>query len=325
MSLHRFVLAFGGLLTIAWLSTSSTAGQVPPPPTKTAPDIPGVVAAGTKIEPILTYDRSLGGEGPLPTPDGGMLFCQQDQGKILKIDKDGHVSTYLEKTNRTVGLGYDREGRLVGTGGVPPGLVVLAPTRSVLADAFEGVPIGRPNDLVVDSSGGIYFTDTLVENPGPPPPPGRKPTVFYRKPNGQLMKVTENVTRPNGIQLSPDEKVLYVANPPGEFVIAFDVQADKSVRNQRDFARLVGPTGEPGPNGGADGLAVDAAGRLYVASTAGVQVFSPAGQALGIIPVPFKPANLAFGGPNKKTLFIVGRGGAYKIQMLAEGLKNRAK
>jgi gluconolactonase len=135
------------------------------------------------------------------------------------------------------------------------------------------------------------------------------------------MSVTEDVPDPNGIQLSPDEEVLYVGNETGEFVIAFDVQPDGRVRNTRNFARV----SETGVACHANGLAVDAAGHLYVAALGGVHIFSPQGQRLGTIPIPVRPANLAFAGPDKKTLYVTARGVLYKIPMLAEGFKGRAK
>jgi gluconolactonase len=122
--------------------------------------------------------------------------------------------------------------------------------------------------------------------------------------------------------------VLYVANTLGESVVAFDVQPDGSVRNRRDFARLQDVTKtDVGVRSGADGLAVDSAGRLYVATQVGVQVFSAQGAHLGTIPIGVQngPQNLAFAGPDKKTLYVVGRNAAWKVPMQSQGLKDRAK
>ena len=144
--------------------------------------------------------------------------------------------------------------------------------------------------------------------------------------------VTEDIGAANGVLLSPDERTLYVSDTPTEYLVAFDVRPDGSIGNKRNFARLEGAQ-----RTGADGLAVDAAGRLYVASPVGVQVFSPQGQHLGTIPTPRPATSLAFAGPDKKTLYIVGRGTAgprgaeqnarsmYKVSMLAQGYKDRAK
>ena len=137
-----------------------------------------------------------------------------------------------------------------------------------------------------------------------------------------------NIT-PNGIILSADEKRLYVTNGPS--LAAFDVQPDGSLTNQREFAKLDG-------GGNEDGLAIDAAGRIYVTSNPGVQVISPEGTYLGIIPTPRGVISAAFGGREKKTLYMLARGAkdasgakvanaaqVYSIEMIAQGYRGRAK
>src|SRR5439155_13382280 len=116
----------------------------------------------------------------------------------------------------------------------------------VLADNFQGKPLGRLNDLVIDRKGGVYFTVGAA---------------YFMSPTGQVTSVGENLST-NGIMLSPDERTLYVTN--GMTVVAFDVEPSGMVKNQRDFVRL-----EAG--GAGDGMAVDVAGRLYVTSQPGVQ------------------------------------------------------
>jgi gluconolactonase len=127
--------------------------------------------------------------------------------------------------------------------------------------------------------------------------------------------------------LSPDERTLYVNNTRGgEYVVAFDVHPDGSLGNQRNFGKYDGVRRTAtGISAGADGLAIDAEGRVYAATSAGVQVYSPDGRHLGTIVLSRTPQNLAFAGPEKKTLYVVGRGVVYKIQMLAQGFRGRAK
>ena len=149
--------------------------------------------------------------------------------------------------------------------------------------------------------------------------------IFYIRPeDGKLIKVSDEVDSPNGITLSPDEKVLYVAN--GATIAAFDVQPDGTLRNFRTFATLVRPRNAQGaevPVNG-DSMCVDEAGRVYIAA-GGVQVFSPEGKHLGTIPTPLRAQAPAFAGTDKKTLYVVGAGAVYKVAMLARGVQGRAK
>lgn len=274
-------------------------------------EIPGVVAGRTRVEFIKAGFNGV--EAVIGLPDGSVLFGEYEANKILKIDAAGTISTYLDNTNRTIGLAFDPKGRLIATQSRDPRLVVLTPTYMVLADSFEGQPLVRPNDLVIDRKGGIYFTDPVpgAEQQFREPPAGRKPLLFYRTPEGRLTKVAE-LTSANGVQLSPDEKTLYATN--GTHLVAFDVQADGSVTNMRKFADSRG-----------DGLAVDNAGRLYSAFAEGVNVISPQGKILGVIPTPVGMQSVGFAGPDKRTLYMIGRGAAYKVRVLAEGIRSRAK
>jgi gluconolactonase len=289
------------------------------------PTIPGVSAGGVLIE--LIKDGFNGTEGPVGLADGSLLFTETNANRIVRIGPDKTVSPYLENTNGANGLAVNTKGELIAVQVANTRVGVIYPQAKNLAENFEGQPFQRPNDLVLAANGSIYFTDSgtrpTKDNPNPPP---SKPGLFHIAPDGTLKRVANDIERPNGVQLSPDEKVLYVANTLGEYVLAYDIAADGSVQNRRNFAKLEGwKNTENGWSSGADGLAVDAEGRLYVASNAGVEVFSSQGEALGVITLPKKPQNLAFAGKDKKTLYVVGRGAAYRIPLLAAGYAGRAK
>src|SRR5262245_61488015 len=195
----------------------------PAPATDTvAPEIPGVVKAGTKVQVIK--DGFTGTEGPIALPDGSLIFTETAANRITKIDKDGNTSSFLENTNGSNGLAFDSKGRLISVqttpGSTKIGVIYPKGSEAVLTDNFEGKQFGRPNDLVVDKKGGVYFTD-----PGPNPAPGGAApatpplpaAVYYVAAGGKAIKVAEGIERPNGIQLSPDEKVLYVTNTNGRY------------------------------------------------------------------------------------------------------------
>jgi gluconolactonase len=275
--------------------------------------IPGVVAAGVRVEHV--WKGLQAADGLISEPDGTLLLPEQRADRISRFSADGTVTLYLEDTNEAGGIAFDATGRLISVERRMPQLRVLVPERRVLADTFEGEPLQRLSDIIADQKGGVYFTE------------GRNASVYYLNGAGGLIRVADDIDGANGITLSPDERTLYVTNREAG-ILAYDVAPDGIIRNRRPFVK---------PEGGEDGMAVDAAGRLYVAGQAGVQVFSPEGQFLGLIPVPRPTTTLAFAGPDKKTLYVIGRGNdlpggdsgdarsMYRISMLAEGFKGRAK
>jgi gluconolactonase len=303
---------------------------LPPAADTVAPDIPGVVAAGTKVQ--LLKDGLDGTEGPIAMPDGSVIFSEINANRLIRIALDDTFSTFLENTGGTTGLQFDRQGRLyaavVPWGSTKFSIIYPEAAKKVAVDNYDGKPFGRPNDLTIARNGGIYFTDSANAQPRPKGPLPL-PAAFYFLPPGSTTpkQLLTDVGFPNGVILSRDEKVLYLNNSAGEYLIAFDVQADGALTNRRNFAKYEGvkPNAAGVPQSGADGVTIDSQGRIYVAASNGVQVFSPQGQHLGTIPTPRPPQNLAFAGPGKKTLYIVGRGVVSKVQMLAEGFKDRAK
>lgn len=298
----------------------------------TVTEIPGVVAAGAMWK--LVWQGTDNADGIIGTKDGGVLFAQEQPSHVGKLDKDDKFSVFLANTHGAGALAIDSKGRLLGVERTctdpgkqpaqctePTAVGVLAPEQKILANSFGGKGFGRPNDLVVDRKDGVYFNS----------PQG----TFYMDPAGQVISLNQNL-RTNGIMLSRDEKTFYVTN--GATLVAFDVQPDGSVKNQRDFAKL-----EAGGMG--DGMAIDEEGRLYVSSAPGVQVIGPEGKYLGVIPAPRTVISVAFSGPGKRTLYMVGAGALgpdgnefrtppgvrnnaksiYKIEMVAQGFKGRAK
>lgn len=287
--------------------------------------IDGVFSASSKLEFIK--DGFEGTEGPIGLPDGSFLFTETRANRITRIAEDKTISTYLENTNGSNGLAFNKKGDLIAVQVNQTKVGIIAPTghEKVFTDSYEGKLYQRPNDLVIDKSGGIYFTDSSVVPKDDNKEPAR-PAVYYISAEGKVTQIINDITRPNGIQLSPDEKTLYVANTAGEYVLAYPILSEGKIGQAKNFAKLEGlQQTETGPSSGADGLAVDNEGRLYVASNLGVQVFSSKGKTLGILPVPQKPQNIAFAGKDKKTLYIVGRGAAYKIAALTPGIQSRAK
>ena len=189
----------------------------------------------------------------------------------------------------------------------------------VLADKYDGKALNRPNDLVVDSVGGVYFTDPIFSLNGKSNQPVSG--VFYVTDGGlddhKLTRLIDDVVMPNGIILSPDEKTLYV--------IPFVARADRGLSGHRAGQARAGArllhdraTGRQERRGG-DSCAVDSRGNLYIAAATGIQVFDPQGKLLGTIKVPKTPSNCDFGGKDMKTLYVTARTSVYAFPMEVVG------
>jgi len=311
----------------------------------TATEIPGVIKGGTPIQRIVTGYKGL--DDPIGLRDGSLVFSEPDARRLHRLDtRTDEVSVLVADSNESHGVTEDAQGRLISAqawdGSTRIGVIYPKGREAVLADKYNGMPFSRPNDLIVARNGGIYFTDPgltkqqaeelVKRNGGKPLGPRLPPAVYYIAPGKAPVKIEDKLIRPNGVTLSKDETKLYVDDSNGEHVMVWDIRADGSVANRREFATLTGRSNRDNGLGGiktfADGMTVDDDDRLYVATGGGVEVFSPQGQALGIIPVRCPPAdcqNIAFSGPTKQTLYIGGAGSLYKVEMVARGISTRAK
>ena len=293
-----------------------------PPPEPSAPTpsiaIPGVVAAGQTWDVVWAWEGN-NADGIISGANGTMLFANNDAGNVMQFDPATGLATILyENTNTGGALSRSKNGALfLAMRGLGMGIEQLEPQRRKVATSFHGEPLecvgGGINDLVADARGGVYVS-------------GLARGVLYANPQGVVSAYGDGVSRSNGIILSPDEKTLYVTN--GGVVLAFDVKPDGSLTNQREFGKLRGGQG-------GDGSAVDAQGRLYVATGASIDVFAANGDFLGSIPGPRGLHGTAFGGRDKSTLFGIVFYGAWgtpsarnriiAMPMIARGYAERAK
>ncbi len=314
------------LVLVGMLALTFGGAAAQTPPAATQAEIPGVIKAGAKVE--LVKGGLNGLEGPVPSGDGGLYFTAIDENRIYKVDRDGRtVSVWRENTNGTNGLFLLKDGRLLGAESGGKRIIAIAPGGAVtgLATASGGRPLRSPNDLIADGKGGIYFTD-----PAPRPAPNVAPmepgNVHYMRANGEVLLIDSEIRRPNGLTLSLDGRTLYVGDTEGEYVYAFDIQPDGSARNKRQFVKLHEPEqGSLGLRSRADGMALDAEGRVYVSTGAGIQVIDPRGTHLGIIRLPAVARNLAFAGPDRRTLYLTALNALYRVPTLSSGPAERAK
>src|SRR5262245_59517568 len=177
----------GSAVTLVQVSAQQPAKET------TAPDIPGVVAGGSKVELIWTGFQSA--DGIISAADGGLLYAEEPASRISKLDKDNKVSVFMENTNGAGALAIDAKGRLFAAQRHDISVGLLSPIRKVLANNYEGDPLKGANDLVVDKKGGVYFTES-----------GRMPpAVYYINAGSKITRLAADL-RANGIMLSRDEK-----------------------------------------------------------------------------------------------------------------------
>lgn len=281
-------------------------------------EIAGVIAGGQTWNEVWSWEGN-NVDGLIAGDGGTLIFANNDASNVMRLDPATGLATVIHDDTNTGGaVSRSKTGALfVLSRGVRTAVMQLEPVRKVLASSFHGDPLdcvgGVPNDLSADARGGVYFTISDVG-------------LFYADPQGTVSQYGGAMRLVNGIILSPDEKTLYVTN--GAPVVAFDVEPDGSLTNQREFATI--RSGRMG-----DGSTVDAEGRLYVATGSGADVFAPSGEFLGTIPGVRGMHGVAFGGPDKRTLYGIVFSGEWgtesarnqilAIPMIAQGYRGRAK
>jgi gluconolactonase len=255
-------------------------------------------------------------EGPLWHPDGFYYFVDIRRSHLHRVRPGTPPELVRAETGEGNGTTFDLQGRLViCEGGHRRVTRWAADGRSeVLVDRFEGQRLNRPNDVVCRSDGSLWFTD-----PGLRVPLTQREVPYagvYRiAPDGTTTLVAD-CEYPNGLAFSPDERTLYVANTRWtQYIHAFELDAAGAVVRRRIFADMSSDETDGVP----DGMKVDVQGRVYCTGPGGTWVFAPDGTRLGIIRTPEVPANVAFGGPDLRTLFLTARTSIYALRTKAPG------
>ena len=255
-------------------------------------------------------------EGPLWHPDGFFYFVDVRASMLYRLTPGGAPEVVREKTGGGNGTTFDLQGRLVLCEGDHRRVTRRdADGRfEVLMDRFEGKRLNRPNDVVCRSDGSIYFTD-----PGLRVPLAEREVphagVYRIAPDGAVSLVAD-FEYPNGLAFSPDERRLYVANTRwAQYIHLLELDGRGQMVRRRIFADMSSDETDGVP----DGMKVDVEGRVYCTGPGGTWVFAPDGRRLGIIRTPEVPANLAFGGPDLRTLFFTARTSVYAMRVKAPG------
>jgi gluconolactonase len=254
-------------------------------------------------------------EGPLWHPNGFYYFVDIRTRRLYRIFPGKEPEVLRQNTGDGNGLTFDLDGNVIMCEMAERRVVRLRDDGSleVVADSYEGKRLNRPNDVICASDGSIYFTD----------PAGRMPfnerelpaAVYCIAPDGQLTLVAE-CEIPNGLALSPDESVLYVANTRAAMYIhRLEMNPDGTIKRRGIFADKSSEVTDGVP----DGMKVDSAGRVFCTGPGGTWVFAPDGTKIGVIETPEVPANLAFGGPDLRTLFLTARTSVYTLRVKTPG------
>ena len=275
-------------------------------------------------------------EGPIWVRDGGyLLFSDPNNNTIYKYTPDGQLSVFREKSGYrgadiaeygqpgSNGLTLDREGRLTidEHGNHRVSRLEKNGALTVLADRYQGKRLNSPNDLVYRSDGTLYFTDPPFGLPKFHDDPRRELpfTGVFSLSNGMLRLLSTDLTGPNGIAFSPDEKYLYVTNwdVKKKVVMRYEANADGTLSNGTVFFDMTSAPGEEA----LDGLKVDQQGNLYVSGPGGLWIISPEGKHLGTIKAPKLPHNMAWGDEDGKTLYLTAESALYRIRLNIPGIR----
>lgn len=292
------------------------------------PGLDSVVRADAKIERVAT--GFVFTEGPLFMPDGTLLFSDVPGNVIYKLDTEGKATKWLEKAGSdeaanggyigSNGLGLDKDGNVIicmhGRGKVVA--QNAEGKQTVLADKYEGKRLNSPNDVAWRKNGDLYFTDPPYGFAKQDQDPAKelKFNGIYRLSNGKLTLLAKDMSRPNGLAFSPDEKFLYVANSDEAKKLwqKYPVKEDGTLGTPTVLLDVTNPKEDGSP----DGLKVDKSGNVFATGPGGVWVFNPDGKVLGRIQPNEVPANVGWG-DDGKALYMTARTSVYKVRLYTAG------
>ena len=319
------VVSVAGLLAGACGDDGAQPGIDARTPDAAAPGVDAAPAdAGAAVDPLegigavtLLDDGFMFTEGPLWLPEDEILLFSDVPGNIIyRIAAGGQAESFRTPSGNANGLALDKDGLLLAAehGNRRVSRTPLDGTPVDVATEYEGNRLNSPNDITVRSDGTIYFTD---------PPYGIQPDQaeldfhgLFRIPAAGGAPIVEwegavETNRPNGLVLSLDESLLYVADSVDNAVRRFAVAADGSLTiEDTPFIDDI-----PSP----DGMELDTLGNLFIAAGDGVRVYAPDGKRWGTIEVPQQPSNVAFGGADYRTLYITARTAVYEVQLVNPG------
>ncbi len=273
-----------------------------------------IIYPGATVE--LLADGFSFTEGPAVDEHGNVYFTDQPNDRIHIWTVDGELLTFHDNTGRANGTYFDHKGNLLTCSDMDNELwrINMQGEVTMLVTSYDGKRLNGPNDLWVRPDGGIYFTDPLYKRPYWTRDPEMQQDgehVYYLSPDrNTLVRVDENLVKPNGIIGTPDGKKLYVADIGDRKTYVYDINEDGSLSNRTLFAEM-----------GSDGMTIDEKGNIYLTGR-GVTVFNPSGEQIEHIPIDARwTANICFGGKDMDILFITASEYLYALKMQVKGVR----
>jgi gluconolactonase len=271
------------------------------------------------IQPGAQLEKLAGGfsftEGASCDAKGNVYFTDQPNNKILVWTTDGKLNTFMEPSGRSNGMYLDRKGNLWTCADEKNEIWKISPNKkvTVVLGKYLGKALNGPNDLWINKKGGVYFTDPYYVRTwwdhNTMPQPGQY--VYFLKPDHKtLIKIIDDLKQPNGIVGTQDEKMIYISDIRDRKTWSYIINSDGSLTGKKLFCEM-----------GSDGMTIDEKGNLYLCGN-GVTIFDKNGKQIGNIPVPEKwTANVCFGDPDMKSLFITASTGLYRIKLQVRGVE----
>jgi gluconolactonase len=274
-------------------------------------ELNNLIASGSKLEKLA--GGFLFTEGPASDAKGNVYFTDQPNNRIMIWTTKGELITFMQPCGRSNGLYFDKEGFLWACADEKNELWKIGQDKNitVIPGMFQGKAFNGPNDLWITGKGGIYFTDPYYQRSwwDHSSMPQETQCVYFLKPDHKtIIKVAEDLVKPNGIVGTSDSKVLYVADIGGKKTWSYSINTDGTLGNKKLFCEM-----------GSDGMTIDKKGNLFLTGN-GVTVFDKEGRQIGNIAIPEKwTANVCFGDADGKGLFITASTGLYRLRMKAGG------
>ncbi|HVT93630.1 MAG TPA: SMP-30/gluconolactonase/LRE family protein [Bryobacteraceae bacterium] len=255
-------------------------------------------------------------EGPVWDPQGFVYLSDESKNHIYRVFPDGRKEVVVSLGDPD-GSTFNRERKLISTASVLRAIIEVDPAGSfkVLTSTYEGRKFNSPNDVVTGPDGALYFTDPTLDLVK-----GEKQEIpfqgVYRLGNdGSVTLLTKDHAQPNGLAFSPDGRRFYVDDSERRDIWVYDAGPGGKLSNGRLFGKEDGPEGAGGP----DGMRVDRKGNIFVTGPLGIWIWDAKGNHLGTIEMPEQPANLAWGDPDYKTLYITATTSLYKLRTNTSG------